>query len=298
MATPDFAHYAIQHPDGRWLYHLPGDTQWGQPQRTGVYADGQPMTQLTKDSPWWVTDHQAQRITATYQPNPKTTGYTLKDPDTASVRYPARLTVDEWKARREDATDDEHERLWSLYQSVVEPQDEYEEEIEGSWVPLEGSEPRDSDSLPWIVEIAYGITQRPEYAHCFPGYIDGLRDHLHKLIKHRHGVRHCFDGYQGQPGLHVTLEVPFDKPVTRWQARIGRNGQKLKSGRDVPVTVDRRLVLPVPPRVHGPNYATAQAEWEQQVEFWLGIVEEASVKACNACGGTGHVPDGAEKYGA
>lgn len=295
MPTPDFAHYAVQPPDGRWLYHLPTKTDWGTPKRTAVYADGQPMTQLADNSSWWVTDHFAERITATYQPNPKTTGYTLKDPDTASVRYPARLTVEEWAARREAATGDEHDRLWSLYSSVEEPQDEHEQEIEGPWIPLEGSEPRDRDSLPWTVDLSHSITQRPEYAHCFPGYIDGLRKHLCKLIERKHGVRHCFDKPNG---LSITLDVPFEKPVTRWEARIGARGQNLRSGRDVPVTARRELYLPVPSRVHGPNYAAAAAEWEQQVEFWLSIVEEASVRACNACGGTGHVSDGAEKYGA
>ncbi|MFF3731008.1 hypothetical protein ACFYXM_11955 [Streptomyces sp. NPDC002476] len=55
--------------------------------------------------------------------------------------------------------------------------------------------------------------------------------------------------------------------------------------------VTREMHLPVPDRVHGPNYQVALADWEQQVAFWTGIARDAAVKACNACEGTGHVLD-------
>jgi hypothetical protein len=49
--------------------------------------------------------------------------------------------------------------------------------------------------------------------------------------------------------------------------------------------------LPVPSHVSGPNYAAALADWEQQIEFWVGIIRDANVKACNQCNGTGRVLD-------
>lgn len=287
---PDFSQYAVQHPDGRWLYHLPYGG-WNKPQRTGVLADGQPMTRIADNSAWWSTDHQAQRLTATYAPAPITVGYAIKNPDTISVLYPATLT----KQERDDHTANP-DTLCDLYESVQEDQEPYEEELEGPWHVLEGTEPP-TDGPSWVVNLAQSITERPEYHLCFPGYIPGLRAHLYETLRKRRGIKFCFNGYRDRPHeLFVTLEVPFEQPETRWQASVGARGQKLRSGRDVPNLATREIWLPIPANVAGPNYATARAEWDRQVAHWLGVVESASVKACNTCRGTGHVADGAEQY--
>lgn len=48
--------YALKHPDGRWLYHLPKPDNFKTPgnqfritEVTGVFADGQPMQKLHGD---------------------------------------------------------------------------------------------------------------------------------------------------------------------------------------------------------------------------------------------------------
>ena len=288
--------YALKHPDGRWLYHLPTPEAFGTPgfashaQVTGMYADGQPMTKLHSD--WWATDHEATRLTATAQPAAKTVGYRLTDPNAESVRYPATLTVEEWNERRDSET------LWELYTNIHEEQEPLKHVYGGPIMVLEGREPPRPDEPQWIANLPQALTGRPEYRHLFPGRIPGLRKHLHQTIKDMPGIRHCFDGYDNYFGLHVVINVPFDQPQARWVADIGRRGQKLKSGRNVPVMATRTLNLPVPADVSAPTYAEALRTWDQQVEFWLSVVNDATVTACSACGGTGHVPHGSEKFNA
>lgn len=291
--------YALHHPDGRWLYHLPKPEAFGTPgfgsraEVTGVYADGQPMEKLHGD--WWATGHEATRLTATAQPGAKTVGYRLTDPTAESVRYPATLTVEQWNERR----DREGDTLWTLYTNIHEEQLALEHVYDGPIVVLEGREPPGPDERQWIAQLPHALTERPEYKHLFPGRIPGLRTHLHHVIKAMPGIRHCFDGYDGFTGLHVVVEVGFDKPVSRWQADISRRTSKpLKTGRNVPVTVTRALNLPVPADVSGDTYEQALAAWEQQVEFWLSVVRDAGVRACSACNGTGHMDHGSEKFNA
>jgi hypothetical protein len=292
--------YALTTNDGRWLYHLPKPDTFKTPgnqlrinEITGMFADGQPMEKLHGD--WWATDHEATRLTATAQPGAKTVGYRLTDPTAESVRYPATLTVEEWNER----PDREGDTLWMLYTNVHEEQPALEHVYEGPVMVLEGREPPGPDERQWIAELPRVLTERPEYRHLFPGRIPGLRKHLHQAIKDMPGIRHCFDGYNGFTGLHVVVEVPFDKPLTRWVADLSRRTRKpLKTGRHVRETVTRDLNLPVPADVHAATYEEALRVWEEQVAFWLSVVDSAKVVACSACHGTGHVVDGSEKYNA
>ncbi|MET7713729.1 hypothetical protein [Streptomyces sp. NPDC005407] len=307
--------YALKHPDGRWLYHLPKPEAFGTPgfgstaKVTGVFADGQPMEQLHAD--WWATDHEAGRLAATAQPPAKTTGYRLTDSSAESVRYPATLTLEEWAER----SDREGDALWQLYTNVREDQPALEHVYDGPVMVLEGREPPRPDEPQWVAQLPHMLTQRPEYRHLFPGHIPGLRKHLYEVIKAMPGVKYCFDGYQGKVGLHITVEVPFDQPVTRWQADIsrrtskplksgrtskplksGRTSKPLKSGRTVRVYVSRSLDLPVPADVLADTYEQALQEWDWQIAFWLSVVTDAKVVACSACHGTGHVSEGSEKH--
>lgn len=283
--------YALKHPDGRWLYHLPKPDTFGRwATVTGTFADGQPLEPLHDD--WWATDREAGRLTATAQPAAKTTGYRLTDLAAESVRYPAELTVDQWNERR-----DREDNLWELYTSVREEQPALEHVFDGPVMVLEGREPPTPDEPQWIAELPQVVAGRPEYRHLFPGRIPGLRKHLHDVIEKMPRVRYCFDKYEGYAGLHVVVAVPYDQPQTRWRADISRRtGKPLKTGRTVPVTVERRLQLPVPADVPAANYEQALSGWDEQVAFWIGQVEAASVAACSACKGTGHVPHGAEEY--
>lgn len=281
--------YALKHPDGRYLYHLPKPKDFPF-NVTGVFADGQPMEKLPGD--WWAATLEASRLTITGQPRPKTLSYTLKAADAESVRYPATLTVDEYSERRED-----EENLWEFYSAVLEDQPVVEHVYDGDIMMLEGREPPTPDELPWQADLPHVLGSRPEYRHLFPGRIHGFRDHVQAAIKKMPGVQYCFDNYQNYKGLHVTLHVPFEKPKTRWQADLSRRTSKpLKTGRNVPVLVTRELRLPVPASISAPNYEMAVDDWHEQVEFWLSVVRNASVAACNACGGTGHVAHGSEQY--
>jgi len=284
--------YALKTDDGHWIYHLPKpDTQdFRYTTAGGTFADGQPMEAL--HGGWWATDHEATRLTTTAQPSAKTTGYRLKDPDTESVKYPATLTPDQYHELRENFED-----LWQLYAPVTEDQPPVEHVYDGPIMVLEGRQPPGPDERPWIADLPKALTGRPEYRHLFPGRIPGLRSHLHHVIGGMPGIRHCFDGYNGFTGLHVVVEVPFDKPLTRWVADISRRTSKpLKTGRHVRETVTRNLNLPVPADVHAATYEEALRKWEEQVAFWLSVVDSAKVAACSACRGTGHVADGAEQY--
>lgn len=287
--------YALKHPDGRWLYHLPKPEAFGTPgfgsraDVTGVYADGQPMEKLHGD--WWATDHEATRLTISGQPSPKTTGYRLTDPNAESVRYPATLTVDEWGDRREY-----DENLWQLYTNVTEDQPRLEHAFDGPIVVLEGREPPTPDEPQWVAQLPHALTERPEYKHLFPGHIPGLANHLMGVFKTMRYVDFVSANFQNRPGVHVSLKVPYDEPRTEWRANTGRNGKPLKTGYHVQITVNRRLTLPIPSRVTGDTYEQALQSWNQQIEFWTGVVAEASVAACSHCDGKGFVGSGSEKY--
>lgn len=288
--------YALKHPDGRWLYHLPVPDEFGRPgftaraKLTGVFADGRPMAKLHGD--WWATDREAARLTATAQPRPKTTGYQLTDPSAESVRYPTTLAVDEWRERR-----DTDENMWQLYTDVTEEQPPLEHVYDGPVMALEGREPPAPDEPQWVAQLPYMLAERVEYAHLFPGHIPGLVAHMMDVFKSMPRVDFVSLDFQNKPGVHVRLYVPYDEPRTEWRANVGRTGRPLKSGRNVPVRVNRRLTLPIPDRVAADSYAEALELWEQQVAHWTSVVESASVAACSRCDGKGYVSHGAEQYG-
>ncbi|MFF8786902.1 hypothetical protein [Streptomyces sp. NPDC015125] len=284
----DFEQYAIQHPDGRWFYHLPRPSGFSQAPLSGMYADGQPMTALGDSrGVWWTTDHQAGKITARLHPRPTPVRYELNDQSVLSTRFPESLSVEDWN-RRSDRDD----TYCRFYDAVTEDQAPLTHEYAGPFITLEGSEPPAPDALPWVAAMPRSLTERPEFHHCFPGHIPGLRAHLVPLIKRMPHVQYCFNGRDDKPsGLYVTIRVPFEEPVSRWRPNLGRNMRELKSGRNVPVLVTRELYLPVQDLIRAERYADALVEWEQQVTFWTGIVRDAGVKACNHCHGTGHVLD-------
>ncbi|MEU3399396.1 hypothetical protein [Streptomyces filamentosus] len=280
--------YALQLPTGQWAYHLPEPSP--RPgTRTGLYADGGTLKRLDPivdpKGDWYVADRHAERITATYQPAPRTVEYKLIDPTALSERYPATLSVEDWNERS-----DRHEEYWTLYERVTEVLEPVEYVYEGPFTPLEARQPPHyKDEPQWRADLPVELTQRPEYRHAFPGHIPGLKEHLAALVKKMPRVQHVFVDYEGKQGLHVTLRVPFDQPRTVFIPNTGRGGRPLKSGRTIPATVTRSVDLPVPGAVHGPNYAAALADWHQEIDFWLAQVEAAGVAACSACEGKGYV---------
>lgn len=289
--------YALKHPDGRWLYHLPTPDTFGTPgfgsraEVIGVYADGQPMEKLPRD--WWAAPAEAGVLSVTGKRPPKTVGYRLTDASAESVRYPTTLSLEEW----EDRSDRESETLWTLYTSVQEEQPGLEHVYDGPVMVLEGREPPGPDEPQWTANLPHALTERPEYKHLFRGHIAGLVAHMMKIFEAMPRARYVFLNFQNRPGVYVDLRVPYDEPRTEWRADTShRTGKKLKTGRTVPVLVTRSLTLPIADRVAADTYEQALAIWDQQVAHWTWVVEQASVAACGHCDGTGRVPHGSEQY--
>ena len=283
--------YALKTDDGCWLYHLPkpdtADFRYGRNRQ--ALADGQPMEELHSD--WWSARSEASTLSTTAHRDQKTISYRLSDPDTESVKYPATLTVDEWDERRE-----RDDNVWQLYTAVREDQDPVVHVYDGPVMILEGREPPTPDEPQWIADLPHALTGRPEYQHLFPGHIPGLADHLMTVFKGMPYVDFVSANFQGRPGIHVSLKVPYDEPRTEWRANTGRNGKPLKSGYHVQITVNRRITLPIPNRVPGDTYEKALAVRQEQIDYWTGVVSEASVAACSHCDGKGFVAHGSEKY--
>jgi hypothetical protein len=281
--------YALKHPDGRWLYHLPKPDAFRGHTTASVLADGHPMTEL--HGGWWATPGEASELKAVTDARRETVAYKLRDPDTESVRYPATLAVDDHYERRQD-----DETMWDLYTPVTEDRPPLEHMYDGPVMVLEGREPPAPDEPQWVASLPHALAERSEYKHLFPGHIPGLDDHLIAVFKEMPHVDFVGCNFQGKPGVHVSLKLPYDEPRTQWRAHTGRRGQPLKSGYHVQVTVNRRLTLPIPSRVPGGTYEQALASWQEQIEYWTGVVKEASVAACSHCDGKGFAANGSEKY--
>ena len=100
-------------------------------------------------------------------------------------------------------------------------------------------------------------------------------------------------------GLDVTLEVPFDQPVTEFRPAHNRDGSRSRSrkGSTVTLMATRKLEVTVPYRIDGPDRAAAAAEWDRREAELIATVTSASIAACSACRGYGYVhtgPGGAE----
>lgn len=287
--------YALHH-DGTWFYYLPevARVTWvtGSPE---VAADGEPMTACEKAG-WYSAAREAAVITVTRPAHPVTIGHRLADPDTASVRYPLTLTVAEYEQRREIEDD---ERIFALYDRVTEPGDPSVEEISGPWLRLDGAPPP-ADGRTWHAALPAELTEHPEYLHLFPGYLGGFRARVTKTVERMPRVRYSFDGASHGRGavIEVTVEVPFDKPLTRYEPARNQDGSRSRSrkGRTVTETATRSLVFPAPDRVAAVNRAAAAAKWDEWEAEIVQAVTEASVAACSHCRGTGHVIAGAEKF--
>lgn len=288
--------YGIKLPDGRYAYFLErpkNTTRWND---SPVFADGEEMTLMRPGRNeggfcWFVTDHEAQEIFSLLKQPSRLLHFKLDDMTALSEKYPEIISTEDWDVRSH-----REENLYELYTGVYETLSPVEYVWEGPYTLLEGREPLGPDDRTWVADLPYELKERPEYRHLFPGKIPGLRSYLHEVIKKMPGVQYCFLDRDGVRALEVVIQVPYEPSIQKWQAYTGSRGQKLKTGRYVPEYATRRLVLPVPSYVNGPDYETALVLWNQAVKYWMDQVEEASVVACAHCKGTGQVPDGATQY--
>lgn len=276
----------VLHDGDLWMYHLSdrnGHSQF-------ALADGEPMTDL--GGGWWAADHEAAEVALSIPQPYRIVGYRLSKPDAESDRFPASLTPEEY-CQRVDAD----EVYYSLYVRETEQVPNEITVVEGPWIRLDGAPPP-ADGRSWRANLPSELRHRPEYHHLFPGHMPGLRDHIEELARANPRVRHVLVDYQGRRGLDIGLEVPFDQPIYEYRPARNRDGgiSRSRNGRNVAVTARRSLLLDVPQRVAGSNRAEAAAEWDRQVAEWTAAIDGASVKACSACRGHGHVIDGSEIY--
>lgn len=277
----------VLHHDGTWFYYVAGAARYTQPGMV-VLADGEQM-QPCGQAGWYSTGREAGVIT-TVRPQPhRITGYRLGDPDAVSVRYPLTLTVEEYDRRRD--LDDE-EALFRLYDRVTEPVEPSAEDDAGPWLRLDG-EPPAQDGPTWVAALPYVLSERDEYRHLFPGYMPGFRDHMMGVLKALPDVQYVFEWKRlgAIRGLEVTLSLPFDKPVTEYVPARNQDGSVSRSrkGRTVQARASRKLELPVPWRIDGPDRAAAAAEWAEREAQLVAIVTDSSVAVCSACGGHGYI---------
>lgn len=288
--------YVIHH-DGQYLYYLDKahfDHRDGRIETVELRADDTPMTRLQARNykgGWFAADHRATQILVQDPPKQIPVAYTLKDPAMASAKYPLTITPEQWRAM---AGDD------NRWQYEAENREEPEAWVPlaidtGDWILIEGTAPPkvEDEKRPWVPNLVAGLVERPEYHHVMPGYIPGLAAHIGARLRNSLGMfRVSYDANGHAAGVRVTLQVPFERSVTHWQANTGRNGQRLKSGKNVQTTVSREMHLPIPATMPGENYAAALTAWDEAVEFWLDVVKTsagAGVKACNHCAGHGFV---------
>jgi hypothetical protein len=296
MPDPTRRRYVIHH-DGQFLYYLDRadfGNRDGMIEKLDLRADDTPMTRLQATNyrdGWFAADHRATQILVQDPPKQIPTGYTLTDPAMESAKYPATLTVEQWRAMVDD------ENRW---QYRAEYREEPAEWVvlatdTGDWLLIEGTPPpkADENTPTWVPDLMPGLMERREFHHLMPGRIPGLRAHVYKRLERLVGMFrvHC-DPSGKASGIYVRLQVPFERPVTHWEANTGRSGSKLKSGKTVQTTVTREMRLPVPHDVPGANYAEALAAWDEAVEYWLDVVKTSATgaaKACNHCAGHGFV---------
>lgn len=281
----------VLHDDGVWMYYLGDDIPANYLQTPLVpEADGQPMTQLQQPG-WWATDHEAATISVRKPVPPATVGYRLRDLSAASEKFPAYLTVAEW-----DVRDDHPDVLWELYEAVIEPQPDEVITVDGPWLRLDGAPPPD-DGRTWTPRLPDALRHRPEYHHLFPGYMPRFREHIKQLAERHPRKDIVLLDFNGRRGVHITLRVPFDQPVTEYRPARNLDGSVSRSrkGKTVTVTARRELLLDVPERIAGANRAEAAARWDELTAHYQALLDEASVAACSHCKGHGYVPHGAEE---
>ncbi|MEU6713013.1 hypothetical protein ABZ897_16145 [Nonomuraea sp. NPDC046802] len=278
--------------DGISMYYLASVTSnysW-RADAAAAYANGEPMTKLNIAG-WWGTTTPGPHEIVVHIPNTDdTVRWDLKDLEAESARFPRTLTPEQFQQRSQDSD------VWyAMYTAIREPADPTIIPVDGPWTVLQDAPlpPQDKTLPPWTASLPTSLRHRPEYHHLFPGHLVGLRDHLTEVIK---GLPYVYACYNQDRVLKVFMRVPLNKPEQKWVTPFTLDKRRRPKPELREVTVERHLHLPAPDHVQGDSRADALTNWDQQVEHWVGIVRDASVKACSTCHGLGHVLDGAEEY--
>lgn len=249
--------------------------------RTEVHADGVPARTVNG---WYVTGSPDTRFeTVTTSPD-RTVRWDLRDPLTASVRYPATVTDLSEVADPDDEAD--LHTAGRLYQRVTEPGDTTRTLIDLPVVRLDG-EPAPDDGLLWQAALPHAITDRPEFVHLFPGVLTGYRTAVKGLLESLPTVKYAHNVRQ-QGSFDVTIDVPFDPlPAVTRPAPIPGGRKSRTQVVSVASLYSRRLTIDVPDRIEGATRADAVLAWHADLAVIREEVQAASFVACGTCKGTG-----------
>ena len=236
---------------------------------------------------WYRAPVRPTAIETTGRARTEIAEYILAEGIRPSVRFPAKLTPDEWHARvyNEDY-EVADERTKANYVAVHRDLEPPVEIIDTPLLELEGT-PAPDDGLTWTARLPFELRAHPEFLHLFPGrFAESFIDAFEKRADAMPRVVHTYKPNIHRRGSHVEvgLKVPFDPPQTR-PARKGERRGRRKVARLASV----KLELQVPARIEGVNRAEAKAEWEGTMARLLAEIEAASVAACGHCDGRGYV---------
>ncbi len=286
--------YHLTGPDGQHYYLLPGHTY-------GTWlADGQPMRRANKSNWWYSTGHTAQQITKRHPDKTTTLGYRLRDPDTASAKYPAELSTTDFNERTDDG-DDEHAPEATLYERITNTTPGEVEPLDMTLVVDLDGEPAPSDGRTWVAKLPYELTRHTELLHLFPGHMPGFRTAVVNAVNTHLGAdtRPLYrsvggagcEEVRGSDNIRAWRKVPYEPRQTTFvHDRSRSTGRELKSGRNVEKTTTLEVVVRVGDRVEGATRAEAAAKWDEMLSRLVAeIVAELEPAVCRHCSGTGVV---------
>lgn len=271
--------YAVAHPDGQsWYYLVPDSYSF-----SAWLADDTAMTHHGSNGRWRVSTHRAERaVVGVKHGGIKVLGYTLRDPETLSARFPAELTAEEWDARSEMERDVMH----PLYDHRTEDiPGEHVEFPADAVVDLGSGGPAPADGLAWHAELPYELAHHHEVRHLFPGYLDGFRAALCARLRQL-----GYDAYDVST-FSVSTRVQYSPKREKWTGALLRSGGRSKTrGAVVESWSTRRVDISPPRRIAGANRAEAVEEWYRHMEHWMAAIQEWSEpRECGHCNGTGLV---------
>lgn len=269
-----------------------GDYGYGR-RPTWTNADGATLTSVRGH--WYTAPGPVQDLTATRAGQGPRTGWKLRDPDTASAKYPPTLTNAEFTGR---GFDDEGEYpAGHLYQAVyADVPDESITFPAADMLVIDDAAPAPADGLTWTVNIRDELRQHPELFHLFPGHLSGLRAAFVEAVKALPFMSvglfrdYVWDDKKRPGHVEVIHEAPYEPRSTVFVHDTTASGKRLKRGRTVVEAKRMSVSVPVSDRVYGNTRAEAKAVWEAELAGLLDAVTEALTPApCLHCRGTGVV---------
>lgn len=266
----------------RWYYPL-GDIPTTYPGViTTIESDQSGRVTIDADRKLVVADHKLTTVTWTGRPISRTIGYELHDPTTASEKFRAAITADEFTVLAEEDED----LAWRLYRRVAEdrPGEQHTADFTHHQV-LTGGGLDQHTEYQW--HNGYGQEIFGPFGHLRPGQLHGVWDYIALALR---PLPHVKNVYTNGGEISVYLSLPWDEPQTWWRDRYGARGQKLRGQEKVKSThVDKRLELRPPRAIFADNKAAAVAKLNRLVAELVEQIRSMNVVACSSCKGNGYI---------